>query len=279
MWRNLARTLQSSARTASHSLAASLLPSECWICNLPLDHCSGLPVCTTCLSSIHPQHDHGLCQRCATRLDPDSFAARQYDLCDECREDPPAYEKVIAFGEYTGELRELVHLLKFRGVFPAASLLARHMAKALEPYRDVIAQPVLITAVPLFAAKLKSRGFNQSCLLASELARVLRMQGWNVREDYDLLSRSRATRSQSELNLRQRRANLRGVFTSGPNIESVRGQHVLLVDDIVTTAATARHCAKVLSKKGAKKIWVAAAARSQKNETAAFEYKFGGGIQ
>jgi ComF family protein len=176
---------------------------------------------------------------------------------------------VVAWGEYSGELRDTIHLLKFHSVVSAAEVLAQRMADALAPFIPELQQPVLITAVPLFAAKQRSRGFNQSRLLAGELARRLRLRGIRVEENYALLSRSRATRSQSELNIRQRRANLRGVFASGPKIDAARGRHVLLVDDIVTTGTTARLCAKVLRRKGAEKIWVAAAARSMKNDAVA----------
>lgn len=178
---------------------------------------------------------------------------------------------MIAFGEYSGELRELIHLLKYGATYPAAAFLAGKMAEALGPFHSMIPQPLLITAVPLHGNKQRSRGFNQSRLIATGLARILRGRKWQVKENYLLLSRKRATKSQSELNLRQRRANLRGVFAPGANIAAANDAHVLLVDDIVTTAATARQCAKVLVKNGAASVWVAAAARSQREDVATWD--------
>ena len=226
-------------------------------------------MCSACLDIPKSESQH-LCRTCITRLDIDSFASRQDGLCDECRDKPPAFVRVVAVGEYSGSLRELIHLLKYSGISPAAKVLASRMANSLAPCREQISQPVLLTAVPLFAGKQRERGFNQSRLLAAELGRLLRQQGWEVREDYSLVRRSRATRSQSELNLTQRRANLRGVFAPGANLEVVRGKTVLLIDDIVTTAATARHCSAVLKRKGAASVWIVAAARSQRLDTAAW---------
>ena len=156
------------------------------------------------------------------------------------------------------------------------------MAEALAPLREELPTPLLLTAVPLFGAREKQRGFNQSRLLAMELARILRRNGWSVREDYLLLSRSRATKSQSELNIRQRRANLRGVFALGEHAEAVRGANILLVDDIVTTGTTARQCANVLKRNKAAGVWVVAAARSQRQDTVGWEangVSWSGGVQ
>jgi ComF family protein len=199
-----------------------------------------------------------------TRLDAGSFAARQDGLCEECRTNPPEFAGVVASGEYSGALRELIHLLKYQGVASAAALLAQGMASALEGAREHMQEPLLVTAVPLFPRKQSERGFNQSRELAQELVKVLRRKGWAVRQDFSLLKRTRATRSQSELNLTQRRANLRGVFALGDGGSAVRAANILLVDDIVTTAATVRQCSKVLVKGGAAQVWVAAAARSQR---------------
>ncbi len=253
-----------------------MLPSDCRLCSAPLDFLSHLPVCSGCIASLHAQSEDGLCRHCATRLDPDSFGARQYSACEECQQKAPAFEQVIAYGEYTGALRDLIHLLKFDGVLPAVRVLAAKMAQALAPQLPrmmpaqgkLAGEPLVITAVPLHASKHRTRGFNQSNFLAAELASILRRQGHAVREDYRLLTRKRATRSQSELNLTQRRANLRGVFASGENAAAIAGATVLLVDDIVTTGATARHCAAVLKRNKATAVWVVAAARSQRDDFA-----------
>jgi ComF family protein len=180
---------------------------------------------------------------------------------------------VLAYGEYSGELRELIHLLKFSGIHPIAPLLAGWMAQTVLAHADefprpLLPQPFLVTAVPLFSRKQSDRGFNQARSLAIELSKNLRRAGWNVREDYQLLHRKRATRSQSELNLRQRRANMRGVFEPGASVAQAEDANILLIDDIVTTGATARQCASVLKRNGAAQVWVVAAARSQREDTA-----------
>lgn len=271
-WHSLARVFFSSAGL----LGAPIVPSDCLLCHSPLDCITSVPVCSACLATVRPQLEKNLCRRCATRLDADSFASGQDFLCDECRESPPKFEKVLAFGEYSGELRELVHQLKFSGIHSIAALLAARMAQTLETQRAIFSdpqmemhpQPLLVTAVPLFGPKQRSRGFNQARWLAVELSKNLRRAGWNIREDYELLHRKRATRSQFELNLQQRRANMRGVFGPGENIEAARDANILLIDDIVTTGTTARQCAAALKKNGAAAVWVMAAARAQREDTA-----------
>jgi ComF family protein len=180
----------------------------------------------------------------------------------------PPFAGVVASGEYDGILRQMIHLLKFERVASVAPLLAGRIADALDGARSQMPTPLLVTAVPLFSRKQSERGFNQSRLVAQELVTALRRRGWDVRAEYSLLRRTRATRSQSELNLSQRRANLRGVFSVGTGAEVIRGANILLVDDIVTTTTTARQCSAVLAKAGAAQVWVATAARSQKVEVA-----------
>jgi len=271
VWRAVARVLRSSADCA----ISAALPADCRLCELPLDSAHRLPVCGLCLEQLHatsrPQSSISqteFCSRCATRLDAGSFADRQDGFCEECRTDAPPFAGVIASGEYDGLLRELIHLLKYEAVTSVATLLALDLADALEIARHEMPAPLIVTAVPLFPRKQSGRGFNQSRLLAEELLKILQKRGWDVRADYDLLRRTHATRSQSELNLTQRRANLRGVFAMTTAPGEVRDANILLVDDIVTTAATARQCATVLDKAGAAQIWIAAAARSQRVDVA-----------
>jgi len=269
-WRAVARVLRSSA----DCVISATLPGDCRLCELSLDGASRLPVCRTCLeqliatSAAQSSSNAQFCSCCATRLDAGSFSARQDGLCEECRATPPPFAGVVASGQYDGTLRQLIHLLKFERVTSVAALLAERMAEALDGALLQTQAPLLITAVPLFSRKQSERGFNQSRLLAQELVTALRRRGWDVRGDYALLLRKRETRSQSELNLSQRRANLRGVFGAGKNAAMIRDANILLIDDIVTTTATARQCSAVLVKAGAAQVWVATAARSQKVEVA-----------
>jgi ComF family protein len=130
---------------------------------------------------------------------------------------------------------------------------------------------VLVVPVPLFAAKLRQRGFNQAEMIA-RVAVKLRAE----RERYvlaaDVLQRSRDTQSQVGLTPHQRRENLRGAFRVS-NREKVAGQEILLVDDVFTTGTTASECARVLRRAGAARVWVATVARTLKAEVQAVHFE------
>ena len=208
------------------------------------------------------------------RLEADSFYARPDaagSVCEECEADEPAFAGVIAYGEYRDELRELIHLLKYERMASVAGLLGEKLAGAIAEREKELTRPMLVTAVPLFGQKRRERGANQAEQIARVVTRRLRGRGWSLDEDYKLLERRRATRSQSELNHQQRRANLRGVFALSQGSTGIEGRNVLLVDDIVTTSTTARECAKVLRKAGAAEVWVAVAGRAQWDETAEWD--------
>jgi ComF family protein len=147
------------------------------------------------------------------------------------------------------------------------------LTTAIEQRRQDLPQPLLVTAVPLYASKLRERGANQAEQIARVVTRKLRQRGWEVRQEYRMLERRRATRSQTELNYKQRRANLRGVFTLAGTHHDLAGKNILLIDDIVTTSTTARECSRVLRRAGAASVWMAAVARTQWDEIAQWDPK------
>ena len=118
-------------------------------------------------------------------------------------------------------------------------------------------------AVPLFKQRERQRGYNQSILLADEGLRWLRKlrPEWKLTAAHTAMERRKSTESSFVLSRKGRRRNLRGAFhVTG----DVRGREVLLIDDILTSGATARECARVLMRAGATKVWVATLARAQK---------------
>lgn len=112
----------------------------------------------------------------------------------------------------------------------------------------------LVTWVPIHPRKLKLRGYNQAELLAKALSFNLGLPCM------DLLSKKKETKPQSKLNREERLKNILGVFEPKPSI-MVFGKRILLVDDVITTGATASECARVLKKMGAEKVYVLALAR------------------
>jgi ComF family protein len=174
----------------------------------------------------------------------------------------------VAYGSYEAGLRELIHLLKYNGVRPAANVLGGLLARALEAVEPGFEQltfaqpPILVIPVPLYRGKLRERGFNQAELIA-RAALKLRPASERLQLVPDLLLRTRETASQIGLTSHQRRANLRGAFAVARAAE-VTGRQVILVDDVYTTGATATECAHVLRRAGASKVWVATVARTLK---------------
>lgn len=227
-------------------------------------------MCSACVSRVSPDLLFG-CMRCgdALNLDLDLEDARfagmlaEGFLCHACRLVPPAFERAVAYRTYQGELRMLLRLLKFRRVPGVARLLGSRMAEAMLKLEPDTADDVLVAAVPLFRQRERQRGFNQSVLLANRaLARLQRTHPrWKLERAHTLLVRQRSTHSQFELGARDRRRNLRGAFRVQGN---VHGREVMLVDDILTTGATARECARVLIAAGASKVWVVTLARAQR---------------
>jgi ComF family protein len=181
---------------------------------------------------------------------------------------PPEFERARAWGVYTDGMRDAIRLLKYERVEamarPLGHLLARVMTKLAE---QGMSRDVTVIAVPLHPRKQRQRGYNQSVLLADEALRSLRLNGWLLKAQHAAMVRMRQTGSQFGLSPRERRLNLRGAFVVR-DPEAVSGREVLLVDDIYTTGATARECARVLRQAGATKVWVATVARAQKERVA-----------
>ena len=225
-----------------------------------------------------------LCVRCGEALDIDAVrVAAQFGseslLCAPCRLAPPQFERAVAWGLYEDQMRELIHLLKYEGMRSAAEPLGRLLARTIErladdtrPDASAISRNLVVIAVPLFPAKQRQRGYNQSVLLADVALRDLLRSNfaWSLRAAHGAMQRTRDTESQFELTPTGRRKNLRGAFEV-IDPAAVAGREVLLVDDIYTTGATARECARVLRQAGAEKVWVATVSRAQREMVATWD--------
>jgi ComF family protein len=259
----------------AESLFTVLFPSDCRICGEPLVRVSRLPVCQECLDAMQPLAG-GLCGICGERLFS-SYALsvpESEPRCGLCRRIEPAFARAAAYGSYEGGLRELIHLLKYASVRPAANVLGRMLAEAIaELAPDFPTRSIAVVPVPLYRAKLREREFNHAELIA-RIAIKLSAPG-RLHLCAGALERKRETVSQTGLTRHQRRENVRGAFGVA-QADAVKGREVLVVDDVYTTGATVSECARVLRRAGATKVWVATVARTLKASEQHVEIRFSG---
>jgi ComF family protein len=276
-WRAVSRVLKSPGqmvRAVVDDLVTTFFPADCRVCGGPLTGAGLSPLCKTCIAELREQTAE-LCTRCGEALDMDGLQyARQFEqgvLCGPCRMAPPEFERAAAWGIYEDGMREAIHLLKYERVEAVARPLGALLARVIERMQEEgMSRDLVMIAVPLFGPKLRQRGYNQSVLLAEEAERRLRRSGgWRLRRADDAMVRLRQTESQFGLSSSARRRNLRGAFAV-KDPAAVGGREVLLVDDIYTTGATARECARVLRQAGATKVWVATVSRAQKEMVASW---------
>lgn len=213
------------------------------------------PVCPACMAPLG-ESDQGLvCSPCWARLDllPHPQCARcghpgRRRPCAWCALLPPyvrAVRSVCWMHRGTGQA--IVHALKYGGWHAAAPAIAERMSRPGWP-PDVLEERAALVPVPLADARLRERGFNQSEALARALAARWRLAFWS-----DVLERARATESQTRLTPEQRLANVSGAFrVRDPARQRLASRHVMLVDDVVTTAATLNACAAALVAGGAR---------------------------
>jgi ComF family protein len=240
------------------------------------------PLCNECFDGLLKQ-SAVLCARCGEALDMDGVRfAGQFPaeglLCSPCRLAPPDFERAVAYGVYQDKLREMVHLVKYEGVRAMARPLGRLLAHAVETLGQDTPREWVVMAVPLHPSKERRRGYNQSVLLAEAAMKYLLRSRpeWSFRAAHRAMLRVRDTESQFGLSTRERRRNLRGAFEVVDPV-AVAGREVLLVDDIYTTGATARECARVLRRAGGEKVWVATVARAQRETVATWNARDGTG--
>jgi len=221
-------------------------------------------VCSTCLDAIKAISGP-VCDACGervSRFDPHGERV----LCLECTQAEPAFTRAAAYGSYDAGMRDLIHLLKYEHVRPAANLLGRMLAVVITDLSDSFTAEPIIVPVPLHASKLRERGFNQSEAIA-RAALKLHPAGLDQRPNVSVIVRRKNTASQTGLTPAQRRENMRGAF-SVVKPDDVRGRDVVLVDDVFTTGTTASECARVLRRAGAERVFVATVARVLKPEAA-----------
>lgn len=260
-WRAVARVL----RSPLDAISSVLLPAPCTLCGSPLPQLSSVPICKACWSEISAQRGV-FCHRCGDSLDqPPTQNSTSPCSCRACSLAPPPFVRAVSFGTYDGPLRAAIHALKYDRIHPAARPLGVMLASAVAQLAAEAPAEMLVVPVPLHRSKSKQRGFNQARALARYAIDELRKShpAWHLTLAPSTLMRLRSTESQAGLTPRQRRLNVRGAFDVS-NRSAVKDRHILLVDDILTSGATARAATKSLIKAGAASVYVATLARARR---------------
>ena len=237
------------ARGAAAGALGLVLPPACLACDAPIGEAGAL--CAACWSRV-AFIGRPCCARCGL---PFEIEAVEGALCGACTRAPPAYDRARAAFLYQGVGRELILAFKMADRSWLAPRLAVWLQRAAAP---LLSDCDLVVPVPLHRWRLLARRFNQAAVLAGLVARQA-----DARLVPDLLVRTRRTPPQTRLSGAQRRRNVRGAFAVRRGRERlVAGQRILLVDDVLTTGATASACARALRKAGAARIDVATLARA-----------------
>lgn len=232
-------------------LADVVFPPGCILCGAFMDEHSHPSFCTHCFSQI-PFIQSPQCTCCGLPfLDKEG----EDHLCGECIASEQFFSVACSLGKYDSVLLEAIHLFKYRGKVTLGKALGRLMTE--HEYRNVtIRDYTLIIPVPLHKKRLRERGFNQSLILARELSLC-----FSIPLDFSLLKRTVHRKPQTMLKKKERLANVKGAFEV-KSAEKIKGEKILLVDDVYTTGSTVKECARVLLQNQAAEVAVLTLART-----------------
>ena len=227
----------------------ALMPRPtCLLCDEPAEHVQR-PVCLPCEAELPWLHTP--CSICAVPLPKAQL------ICGQCQRRKPAFDVVQAPWHYRFPLDSLIPRFKHQQQWPIGRLLATLLADHLQhAYDQGLPRPDALVPVPLAQQRQRQRGFNQAQMLAQWLAQHL-----TLRCEPELVKRITDTPSQQGLSAAQRRRNLRRAFIVTAPL-AVAGRHLALVDDVLTTGATAQAMARVLRQAGASRVDVYCLART-----------------
>lgn len=217
----------------------------CILCHSP----SSNGICDQC----HRHYLHASlprCYRCGNSL-PYSDSERNAHLCGECLENLPSFDETVVAVTYEPPLDQLVHLLKFQFRLALAPAMGKLIYQAVaKSGRTSDLYPDFVIAVPLGKNRLIERGFNQSHEIARTLAKSMKIPLLS-----GLVYRNRETEKQSTVSFQERKKNVHHAFTIAETSRSfIKGKHIGIVDDVMTTGHTLEEMAHLLKKSGAKRI-------------------------
>ena len=221
----------------------------CLLCDEPAE--AEMPICVACEADMPWLGEH--CQTCALPL-PEAGLT-----CDGCLLEPPAYEQVAVPWRYDFPVDSLITRFKHNAKWPFGHLLADVLSQYLQHrFDEDLPRPDALLPVPLAAKRLRQRGFNQAAMLARWLSKQL-----DLPCEENVVHRIQDTSAQQDLDAKARKRNLRNAFALTTDAH-VKGRHLALVDDVLTTGATAQALARLLMNAGAARVDVYCLARTPK---------------
>jgi competence protein ComFC len=231
------------------AVASLFYPALCAICHAPVPR--GDHICQDCLDKA-PRIVAPFCAKCS---EPFPGAIDGVFTCANCANRTLGFDAAVSAYRSRGVVRFIVLQFKYNRQLQLRHPIAQWLEEAMNDPRLRPQHFDLVVPVPLHPARLRERGFNQAELLAKILAQKI-----NVPLN-GALERIRYTTTQTAFDRVERMENLRGAFRLRKKI-GVRGLHVLLVDDILTTGSTLSECARVLREAGARSVYAVTAARA-----------------
>ncbi|WP_437881926.1 double zinc ribbon domain-containing protein [Pseudomonas sp. LRF_L74] len=224
---------------------------NCLLCGARGENAARLPLCPGCERDLPWLGNQ--CQTCALPLPVAGMT------CGECLKRSPGFARVEAPWRYAFPVDSLINRFKHQGKWPLGRLLGDLLIGHLEQaFSAGQPRPDLLLAVPLSSRRRRQRGFNQAEMLADWLA-----NGLQLRHEKRWLLRPRDTAHQQQLDAVARQRNLRQAFALHP-AATPTGLHIALVDDVLTTGATARTISRLLMRAGARRVDVYCLARTGK---------------
>ena len=222
---------------------------SCLLCDEPAE--AEMPICVACETDLPWLGDH--CVTCALPL------AAAGLTCGECQLEPPAFEEVVVPWLYGFPVDSLITRFKHNAKWPFGHLLADVLGQYLQHrFDEGLPRPDVLLPVPLANKRLRQRGFNQAAMLARWLSESL-----DLPCEETVLRRVKDTDAQQSLGAKSRKRNLRNAFDLMPDAQ-VKNRHFALVDDVLTTGATAQALARLLMNAGAARVDVYCLARTPK---------------
>ena len=222
------------------------LPRLCLFCGAAVGEEAAVAVCPECAARIEWMASP-LCTCCGRVFASRDGADR---ACGDCQKEAPPFALARAAAIYDGPVATAITHFKFGRQMAYLPVMQSWLRRPI--CMELVADADLLTPVPLHPRRLKQRGFNQAWLLAQAFPAAPLAR--------DALVRLRHTVPQVGLNPKERRDNVKGAF-GVPAPDRVKGKHVLLIDDLFTTGATVRECARVLRRAGARRVEVLTVAR------------------